>query len=69
MGLLLFIMHKFLGNIMHRLPYKTISLNKCRIIDGMAIVGNYAYMVVKSLPNQRVLVEELPMHVGNQYPK
>ena len=52
---------------MHRLPYKTISLNKCRIIDGMAIVGYYAYVVVKALPNQRVLVEELPMHVGNQY--
>ena len=49
------------------LPYKIISLNKCRIIDGMAIVGDYAYLVVKALPNQRVLVEELPMHVGNQY--
>ena len=49
------------------LPYKIISLNKCRIIDGMAIVGDYAYLEVKALPNQRVLVEELPMHVGNQY--
>lgn len=49
------------------LPYKALSLNKCRIIDGMAIVGDYAYMVVKALPNRCVLVEELPMHVGNQY--
>ena len=49
------------------LPYKVISLKKCRIVDGMAIKGDYAYMVVKALPNQRVLVEELPMHVGNQY--
>ena len=49
------------------LPYKALSLNKCRIIDGMAIVGNYAYMVVKLLPNQRVLVGDLTMHVGNQY--
>ena len=47
------------------LPYKALSLN--HIVDGMAIVGNYAYMVVKALPNQRVLVEDLPMHVGNQY--
>ena len=54
---------------MHRLPYKALSLNKCHIIDDMAIVGDYAYMVVKLLPNQRVLVEELPMHVGNQYPR
>ena len=52
---------------MIRLPYKVISLNKCHIVDRMAIVGDYAYMVVKALPNQRVLVEELPMHVGNQY--
>ena len=52
---------------MHRLPYKSLSLNKCHIVDNMAIVGYYAYMVVKLLPNQRVLVEELPMHVGNQY--
>ena len=52
---------------MHRLPYKTLSLNKCHIIDDMAIVGNYAYMVVKTLPNQRVLVEELPMFAGTQY--
>ena len=66
-GLFLFIMHKSLEGITMRLPYKAISLNKCRIIDGMAIVGNYAYLVVKALPNQRVLVEELPMHVGNQY--
>ena len=49
------------------LPYKAISLSKCHIVDGMAIVGDYAYMVVKSLPNQRVLVEVLPIHVGNQY--
>ena len=54
---------------MHRLPYKTLSRNKCRIIDGMAIVGYYAYMVVKLLPNQRVLVEEHPMFVGNRYPR
>ena len=52
---------------MHRLPYKTISLNKCRIIDGMAFVGYYAYVVVKALPNQRVLVEDLPMFAGTQY--
>ena len=52
---------------MHRLPYKTISLNTCRIIDDMAIVGDYAYMVVKVLPNQRVLVEDLPMFAGTQY--
>ena len=52
---------------MIRLPYKIISLNKCHIVDGMAIVGYYAYMVVKALPNQRVLVEELPMYVGTQY--
>ena len=51
------------------LPYKVISLNKCRIIDGMAFVGYYAYVIVKALPNQRVLVEDLPMHVGNQYPR
>ena len=52
---------------MQRLPYKALSLNKCHIVDDMAIVGYYAYMVVKLLPNQRVLVEELPMHVGTQY--
>ena len=51
----------------HHLPYKALSLNKCRLVDDMAIVGYYAYMVVKKLPNQRVLVEDLPMHVGNQY--
>lgn len=49
------------------LPYKVLPLNKCRIVDGMAIKGDYAYMVVKALPNQRVLVEDLPLHVGNQY--
>ena len=54
---------------MHRLPYKALSLNKCHIVDDMAIVGYYAYMVVKALPNQRVLVEELPLYVGNQYPR
>ena len=52
---------------MHRLPYEVRSLKKCHIVDDMAIVGDYAYMVVKFLPNQRVLVEEQPMHVGNQY--
>ena len=51
------------------LPYKVIPLNKCHIVDDMAIKGDYAYMVVKVLPNQRVLVEEQPLHVGNQYPK
>ena len=52
---------------MIRLPYKVIPLNKCHIVDGMAIVGDYAYTVVKALPNQRVLVDELAMHVGSQY--
>ena len=54
---------------MIRLPYKVIPLSKCHIVDDMAIKGDYAYMVVKVLPNQRVLVEEQPLHVGNQYPR
>ena len=54
---------------MHRLPYEVRSLKKCHIADGMAIRGDYAYMVVKFLPNQRVLVEEQALYVGNRFPR